>query len=81
MPVELSVDVPVDQIVPVQLDVNVDIPLNETELGSPFNQLKDLFGPIDTLLRDLPASNGELMERVTTSVTGSPAEEEVPPTE
>ncbi len=74
LPVELSVDVPVDQVVPVQLDVNVDIPLNETELGQPFNQLKDLFGPIDKMLRDLPSSNKELIDRVTTSVINPPEE-------
>lgn len=80
LPVALNVDVPVDQIVPVQLDVNVDIPLNQTELGKPFNQLKDLFGPIDGLLRDLPSSNSELGDRVKSAITGS-STEEVPPTE
>ena len=83
LPVELNVDVPVDEVIPVQLDVMVDIPLNETDLGPPFNELKDLFGPIDKMLRDLPSSNEDLIERVTTAVTGSDPEEaeETPPTE
>ena len=82
LPVELNVDVPVDEVIPVQLDVLVDIPLNETELGPPFNQLKDLFGPIDTMLRDLPSSNEELGTRVKTAVLGTPEEaENTPPTE
>lgn len=87
LPVQLDVDVEVDQVIPVQLDVLVDIPLNETELGDPFNQLKDLFGPIDVLLRDLPSSNEDLVERVQSSITNPPPEEgaetveETPPTE
>ena len=82
LPVELNVDVPIDEQIPISLPVKVVIPLNETELGDPFNQLKDLFGPIDVLLRDLPSSNGELTERVTSSVTTPPPEEveETPPT-
>lgn len=83
LPVELNVDVPIDEIIPITLPVDVIIPLNETELGAPFNQLKDLFGPIDVMLRDLPSSNEDLIERVTTAVTGSEPEEaeETPPTE
>jgi len=87
LPVELDVDVPIDEEIPISLPVKVVIPLNETELGDPFNQLKDLFGPIDVLLRDLPSSNEDLTERVKSSITNpSPEEdvdtvEETPPTE
>lgn len=78
LPVELNVDVPISESIPIELPVDVLIPLNETELGKPFNQLKDLFGPIDALLRDLPSSNSELGDRVKSAITGASPEEEAP---
>jgi hypothetical protein len=38
--------------------------LSETELGGPFNQLRSLFAPLDALLRGLPATNQDLINRV-----------------
>lgn len=64
LPVQLSLDVPVRNTIPVKLAVAVDIPLNETELGEPFNKLESLFGPLDELLQGLPATNDELLDRV-----------------
>ena len=63
LPVNLSLEVPVSQTVPVLLNVPVDIPLAETELGTPFNRLQGLFVPLNGLLGGLPASNEELVER------------------
>lgn len=64
LPVQLNLEVPVDQTIPVVLKVPVEIPLNQTELGPPFTTLQDLFIPLDRLLRQLPASNEELYQRI-----------------
>lgn len=64
LPVQLALDVPVDQTIPVALAVDVDIPLSETELGGPFNQLRALFEPLAELLAKLPDSNQELIDRI-----------------
>ena len=69
--------VPVSHTLPVSLAVGVDIPLEETELGTPFATLEGLFTPLDTLIEGLPASNDELMRRV----TGSTTEEKAPAAE
>ncbi len=74
LPVELSLDVPVRNTIPVKLAVAVDIPLNETELGGPFNKLESLFAPLDELLQGLPATNDELLDRV----LQKPGESEAP---
>lgn len=71
LPVQLDLDVPVNQTIPVELAVDVDIPLNETDLGDPFNRLQSLFGPLDSLLRGLPASNDELFQRITQRATNA----------
>jgi hypothetical protein len=64
LPVQLKLDVPVSQTIPVALSVPVNIPLDETELGVPFNRLKALFIPLDGLLSGLPESNEDLIARV-----------------
>jgi len=64
LPVQLNLDVPVDQEIDVALAVDVQIPLEETELGGPFNTLRGLFEPLDRLIKGLPSSNDELMNRV-----------------
>jgi len=64
LPVELKLDVPVKNTIPVKLDVAVDIPLSETELGQPFDRLQGLFAPLDDLLKGLPSSNAELLDRL-----------------
>jgi hypothetical protein len=64
LPVELDLDVPVKNTIPVKLEVAVDIPLNETELGDPFDRLQGLFEPLDDLLQGLPADNAELFDRI-----------------
>ncbi|MAT98384.1 MAG: hypothetical protein CL608_14670 [Anaerolineaceae bacterium] len=64
LPVQLNLDVPVDQEIDVALSVDVQIPLEETELGGPFNTLRGLFEPLDRLIKGLPSSNEELMNRL-----------------
>ena len=57
LPIELNVDVPVRDEIPVNLLVDVNIPLNKSELGTPFTRLEDLFGPLVDLLDQLPEDN------------------------
>lgn len=64
LPVALDLQVPVSTTIPVQLDVGVDIPLQETELATPFNTLRELFQPLDRFLNGLPQSNDDLYERL-----------------
>ncbi|MCB8943626.1 MAG: hypothetical protein H6658_07715 [Ardenticatenaceae bacterium] len=64
LPVELKLEVPVQEQIPVALNVDVEIPLDETELGQPFNTLRGLFEPLNNLLLKLPATNDELIDRV-----------------
>ncbi len=58
--VPVALDVPVHLKVPVSLQVPVDIPLNQTDLHTPFTNLASLVGPYDRLLNDLPASWGQV---------------------
>lgn len=64
LPVQLNLQVPISETLPVQLAVDAVIPLNETELGTPFDRLQSLFAPLNALLRQLPSSNEELFGRV-----------------
>ncbi|MCA9917759.1 MAG: hypothetical protein KC445_07400 [Anaerolineales bacterium] len=74
LPVALDLEVEVDQTIPVKMDVPVQIPLQETDLGEPFNVLRGLFQPLDRLIKGLPSSNDELMNRVTQTDTATPVD-------
>lgn len=71
LPVDLTLDVPVKQTIPVLLDVAVEIPLDETDLGEPFERLETRFGPLNSLLRSLPQSNDTFMITVREAIFGS----------
>lgn len=60
LPIELGLDVPVENQIPVNLNVAVDIPLNETELSVPFTRLENLFGPLVDQLDRLPGGDSTL---------------------
>jgi hypothetical protein len=57
----LDLTVPVDQQIPVELMVEVDIPLSQTELHEPFINLQNVFEPYYTLLNGLPSSWAEVV--------------------
>jgi hypothetical protein len=73
LPVSLNMDVPVNQIIPVNLNVPVDemvpvnlivdarIPLNQTQLHTPFFRLRMLLEPYAALLQNLPDSWGDFI--------------------
>lgn len=54
LPVALDLVVPVDQQIPVSLNVNVDIPLSQTELHQPFVGLQEVVRPYYLMMEDLP---------------------------
>lgn len=76
LPVALDLQVPISETLPVQMDVEAVIPLNETELGSPFSQLQGIFSPLNDLLERLPNSAEELEERLSEEASPSDAERE-----
>ncbi len=45
LPIHLVLTVPVDEMIPVVMDVEVDIPMNETELHEPFTNLQRTIQP------------------------------------
>jgi hypothetical protein len=61
LPVQLDLVVPVDQKIPVALNVNVDIPLNQTELHAPFVGLQKVIEPYYQYLDTLPDSWDEVL--------------------
>lgn len=65
LPVKLELPIQVSQpITIVSMDVKAEIPLDETDLGPPFNKLTAAFAPLNDLLEKLPSSNQEFVERV-----------------
>lgn len=63
LPIHLVMTVPVDQKIPVNLTVDVDIPLNQTELHEPFVGLQGVVAPYKVMLDKLPGSWAELMKK------------------
>ncbi len=60
LPVHLNITVPIDQQIPVSLNVPVDIPLNQTDLHTPFVGLQEVVLPYRTMLNDSPNSWQEI---------------------
>lgn len=54
LPVQLNLTVPVDQQIPVNLTVDVDIPLEETELHEPFVGLQQVVEPYYRAMLNTP---------------------------
>lgn len=64
MPVHLNMGVPVSDQIPVNLLVDVNIPLAETQLVTPFTRLENIFQPIVTELEKLPEDNDAALQLV-----------------
>ncbi len=56
LPIYLTLVVPVDQEIPIDLDVAVDIPLNQSDLHTPFTGLQEVVDPYVQNLQKLPDS-------------------------
>ena len=61
LPIHLDLTVPVDQKIPVVIDVNVDIPLDQTDLHEPFVGLQKVLDPYYLFINDLPGSWDEAL--------------------
>jgi hypothetical protein len=60
LPVVLNLTVPVDKMVPIALDVQVDIPLEQTQLHEPFVGLQEVVKPFYCMLSpDALGLNGQ----------------------
>lgn len=76
LPVALDLQVPISETLPVQMDVEAVIPLDETELGEPFGRLQGIFSPLNDLLERLPDDAQELQERLSGDAPPAGAETE-----
>lgn len=74
LPVALNLSVPVDEVIPVNLDVRAVIPLSETQLHDPFQNLRYTFEPIILALDNLPNDVPEAITFGNQVLLGNPAE-------
>jgi hypothetical protein len=70
LPVQLNMIVPVDTDIPVSLPVDVAIPLSETQLHTPFQNLRDLLEPYVRILDNLPGNWGDVPDFVIDAMQG-----------
>ena len=56
LPIHLKMVIPVNQKIPVKLNVEVNIPLNQTDLHIPFVGLQNVLKPYSNLLNQTPNS-------------------------
>jgi hypothetical protein len=59
LPIHLTLTVPVDQKIPVKMNVEVNIPLNQTDLHTPFVGLQNVVAPYYRLMDQVPDSLSE----------------------
>lgn len=72
LPVSLDLDVEVDEQIPVNLDVRAVIPLANTQLHDPFQNLRLTFEPIILALDNLPNNFGEAFVTGSSTIAGQP---------
>lgn len=70
LPVQLDLNVPVDEELDVALDVRAVIPLSQTQLHDPINNLRLTFEPIARALYNLPNNFAEAGEMVNAILAG-----------
>ncbi len=68
----LNLDVPVQQTVPVSLDVRAVIPINQTQMHDPITNLGLLFEPLAIGLTNLPDNFAEAGTMVSNVLSGNP---------
>lgn len=72
LPVALDLQVPVDETIPVELNVRAVIPLSETQLHDPFDNLRYTFEPLILALENLPSNFGDAGVFATEILAGQP---------
>ncbi|MDZ4765600.1 MAG: hypothetical protein SGI73_13700 [Chloroflexota bacterium] len=71
LPVRLDIDVPIDEQLDISLDVRAIIPLSETQLHDPINNLRLLFEPLVRGLGNLPDDFNEAGQLVSDILGGN----------
>jgi hypothetical protein len=59
LPIHLTLTVPVNQKIPVKMNVEVNIPLNQTDLHTPFVGLQNVVAPYYRMMDQVPDSLSE----------------------
>lgn len=70
--VPVQLDVPVNLDVPVELDVRAIIPINQTQLHDPIENLRLTLEPIARILYNLPDNHGEVIPFVGQMLSDNP---------
>ncbi len=70
LPIQLDMSVPVDQQLDVALDVRAVIPLDQTQLHDPLNNLRLIFEPLARALYNLPDNFGGAVQMVGDVISG-----------
>ncbi|MEO8396322.1 MAG: hypothetical protein ABI700_25240 [Chloroflexota bacterium] len=70
LPVQLNLTVPVDTQLPISMDVRAVIPLNQTQIHDPVNNLRLVFEPIIRALYNLPNNFTDAGQMVSQVVSG-----------
>jgi hypothetical protein len=71
LPVQLDLNVPVDQELDVELNVRAVIPISDTQLHDPITNLRLTFEPIIRALYNLPDDFNEAWQMVTDALGGN----------
>lgn len=74
LPVQLTMNVPVDQSLDVALDVRAVIPLSQTQLHDPVANLRLVFEPIVRALYNLPNDFGSAGQMISDLFSGRPVD-------
>lgn len=72
LPVALDIMVPVDERLDIALDVRAVIPVNQTQLHDPINNLRLTFEPLIRALYNAPDNLGETFALVQGALSGQP---------
>lgn len=72
LPVALDLMVPVDERLDIALDVRAVIPINQTQLHDPINNLRLTFEPLIRALYNVPANFDETFQLVQAALAGQP---------
>lgn len=74
LPVRLSLNVPVDEMLDIALDVRAVIPISETQLHDPIDNLRLTFEPIVRALYNLPGNFGDAFTLASQAISGQPVD-------
>jgi hypothetical protein len=74
LPVALDLNVPVDETLDIALDVRAVIPINQTQLHDPIQNLRLTFEPIIRALYNAPENFGEAIALARAALEGQPVD-------